>query len=79
MPSDLRHIARDARRLPRLHQICFLLGRWNRATAPYVLRTDEEHAACRKYARAIDARLKRLHAYEGEHWTELSTGYRMPL
>jgi hypothetical protein len=50
---------------------------WNHATNPAALRTDDEHRVCRKIARAIDRRLKRLGAREGVDWRELSNGLRI--
>ena len=46
----------------------------NRATAPYVLRTDHEHNRNRMLARAIMGRLRRMGAYRGVHYHEAEDG-----
>ena len=63
--NRLRGIARDARALPRQHAIDLLIDAWNYATAPNVLRDDREHERCRRLARAIDGRLRRMRARFG--------------
>jgi hypothetical protein len=51
-----------------------LCNAWNEATAPYVPRTDDEHAAMRIVARACMAQLK----VRGARLDELSNGMILP-
>lgn len=53
-----------------------LLNTWNEATAPYVARTESEHAECSPIAREADAAIRAGYVY-GRDWLELSNGFRM--
>ena len=49
-----------------------LVNSWNWLTAPYILRTDQEHRICAKLARIIH---NKLTDYEyGRYWKELDSG-----
>lgn len=50
-----------------------LLNEWNDCTAPYVARTDEEHAVCSARAKVLNAEL----VSRRDEWRELSSGFRM--
>jgi hypothetical protein len=56
------------------HSLSDLCVMWNEATAPYVLRTDEEHHRQSQLARAIRNRISRLGYRWGTHYYELSDG-----
>ena len=69
-PQALRGIARDTRHLDPRTAAPFLVCSHRYATAPNVLRTDREFDECRRYARAIRARLDA----GGSHYVEDEDG-----
>lgn len=61
------------------YELAGLLNRWNEATCPWRLRTDHEHERNRQLACAIQNKIKRMGAIQGQHYKEFSNGSLWPI
>ena len=57
-----------------VYMVAELCATYNRATAPYIPRTDHAHGRNRALARAALGRLGRIGARRGVHYTEGEDG-----